>query len=301
MRHAFPSAHRFVAAIAVAALASVASLAYAAESQPFAQGLLWRVSKRGIPDSYVFGTIHIADPRVSAIPKPVDDALIRSRTLALELVPEAAEGQLLDFEQLDDGGRLEPLIGSDAFARLRDELAAQGVAPGVVERLKPWAALIKVSRVAAPTQERSLDEALLAAARQRHLHVTSLELVDEQIAAFDAVPLASQVALLKDAIDHRDALAATIEPTIDAWRRGDLAALARIPARAAARSPGLAEHSRQLAKHGVEDRTVLMHYRLFMPLREGRVFTAIGAAHLYGSRGLLAMLQHDGYRVARVW
>lgn len=288
-------------ALAFLALAFLAhpSLAYAGP-QPFAQGLLWRVSKRGTPDSYVFGTIHIADPRVSAIPKPVDDALAKSRTLALELVPEAAEGEMQDFEQLDDGGRLEPLIGSDAYARLREELAAQGIAPETVSRLKPWAALVKVSRVAAPAAERSLDEALLAAARERHLHVTSLELVDEQIAAFDAVPLVSQIALLKDAIDHRDALAATIEPTIAAWRRGDLAALAAIPVRAAARSPGLAEHYRQLAKHIVEDRTVLMHYRLFMPLREGRVFAAVGAAHLYGRRGLLAMLQQDGYRVTRV-
>lgn len=288
-------------ALAFLALAFLAhpSLAYAGP-QPFAQGLLWRVSKRGTPDSYVFGTIHIADPRVSAIPKPVDDALAKSRTLALELVPEAAEGEMQDFEQLDDGGRLEPLIGSDAYARLREELAAQGIAPETVSRLKPWAALVKVSRVAAPAAERSLDEALLAAARERHLHVTSLELVDEQIAAFDAVPLVSQIALLKDAIDHRDALAATIEPTIAAWRRGDLAALAAIPVRAAARSPGLAGHYRQLAKHIVEDRTVLMHYRLFMPLREGRVFAAVGAAHLYGRRGLLAMLQQDGYRVTRV-
>jgi uncharacterized protein YbaP (TraB family) len=28
---------------------------------------------------------------------------------------------------------------------------------------------------------------------------------------------------------------------------------------------------------------------------------AIGAAHLYGERGLLAMLQRDGYRVTRIW
>jgi uncharacterized protein YbaP (TraB family) len=31
------------------------------------------------------------------------------------------------------------------------------------------------------------------------------------------------------------------------------------------------------------------------------VFAAIGATHLYGSRGLLAMLGHDGYKVTRIW
>ena len=34
-------------------------------AQPFTEGGLWRISRAGIPDSFVFGTIHIADDRVS--------------------------------------------------------------------------------------------------------------------------------------------------------------------------------------------------------------------------------------------
>src|SRR5258706_133739 len=41
-------------------------------------GHLWQVSRPGVPDSYVFGTIHVADPRVAAIAAPVRDALARS-------------------------------------------------------------------------------------------------------------------------------------------------------------------------------------------------------------------------------
>jgi len=44
-----------------------------------------------------------------------------------------------------------------------------------------------------------------------------------------------------------------------------------------------------------------MHHRLFLPLRRGQVFVAIGASHLHGDRGLLAMLRRDGYRVTRIW
>jgi uncharacterized protein YbaP (TraB family) len=275
--------------------------AVAEAREPFSEGLLWRVSKAGLPDSFVFGTIHVADARVAELPKPVEDALARSRTFAMELVPEAVEGQLDELEQFDDGRRLPPLIGDDTFARLAGELDAQNVPRRVAERLKPWAAMIRITRVPGGAQGGTLDERLLAVARAHRLRVTSLELVDEQVAAFDAVPFESQVAMLRHALDHRDALAATLEPTIAAWQRRDLAALAHIPDRMSRDFPDVAVHYRRFAKHLIDDRTALMHYRLFIPLREGRVFAAIGATHLYGSRGLLAMLGHDGYKVTRIW
>jgi hypothetical protein len=45
----------------------------------FTKGLLWRVSKARVAPSYVFGTIHVADPRVLELPGPVSRALARSK------------------------------------------------------------------------------------------------------------------------------------------------------------------------------------------------------------------------------
>ena len=44
-----------------------------------------------------------------------------------------------------------------------------------------------------------------------------------------------------------------------------------------------------------------MAHRLFLPLREGRVFVAIGVDHLYGEKGVLRLLQKPGYRITRVF
>jgi uncharacterized protein YbaP (TraB family) len=35
-------------------------------------------------------------------------------------------------------------------------------------------------------------------------------------------------------------------------------------------------------------------------LRRGEAFVALGALHLYGAKGVLALLEADGYRVQRV-
>jgi len=52
------------------------------------------------------------------VPKAVDDALARSRTLAIELVPQAADGEVSELERLDNGARLEHALAH------RDALAA---------------------------------------------------------------------------------------------------------------------------------------------------------------------------------
>lgn len=289
---------RFLGALAALVLLSTTALA----AEAFIEGRLWRVAKAGIPDSYVFGTIHIADTRVSAVPKAVEAALVRSRTLATELtVDTAAASRGFDPEEAADGQRLEALIGAPDFALLRIKLVAQGVPERAIERMKPWAAMMKSTGAAGENRGATLDEQLFEIARARKIRVTPLEFTDEQIAAFDAIPLPTQVALLKHTLSHRAELLAATEATIAAWLRGDLAALARGCEGLCARTPEMREHFAELARHVVVDRTALLHHRLFVPLRAGRVFVAVGAMHLHGDKGLLAMLREDGYRVTRLW
>lgn len=294
---------RVRAAAAMVALLLASLLAAGAPERAVRDdGRLWRIARPGVADSFVLGTIHVADPRVARIAPPVAAALAQTRTLALETVPlplPAADQDAL--EALPDGGRLEPLIGAAAYAQVRRALAAQGIAEPEMARLKPWAAMLKVARIAAPDDERSLDENLFAAALGQRMRIEPLEAVAEQAVAFDMVPLDSQVALLAHALAHRDALATLTEPAIAAWSHGDLAALAAPLGVVGDRHPEMRRHYDALAKHIVQNRTAVFHHRLFLALRGGRVFVAVGASHLGGRAGLLALLREDGYRVTPVW
>ena len=81
----------------------------------------------------------------------------------------------------------------------------------------------------------------------------------------------------------------------------DLAALASINRAAAGDDPDLRRHYAVLTQQLVSNRSVLMAHRLFLPLKRGRVFVAVGALHLYGANGLLAQLRAQGYRPRRVY
>ena len=74
------------AAIALALLGVLAGgIAPAPAAERYERGLLWRIEGKGAPASHVFGTIHLADPRVTTLPPAVATELNRARSLTLEV------------------------------------------------------------------------------------------------------------------------------------------------------------------------------------------------------------------------
>ena len=277
--------------------------AKAAKAQaPFSRGLLWRVSKPGVAPSYLFGTIHIADPRVLLIPEQVMQALAQAKSYAMEIqFNPAVEARFFEAAQFEDGRRLEPMIGAADYAQVQASLRLREVPEEVIARMKPWAALANLTVTPEDYAQHTLDQKLYALARARRLRTFGLEGIEEQIAVFDGIPLDTQIALLKHSLAQREHFVGLIEPTIQAWLKRDLVLLDAVHERTITRFPQMAEHYRVLYRHIVENRSVVMAHRLFMPLARGSLFVAVGVDHLHGEKGLLRSLQKHGYRVTRVY
>jgi len=45
---------------------------------------------------------------------------------------------------------------------------------------------------------------------------------------------------------------------------------------------------------------VVMAFRMQRELRHGGAYVALGALHLFGDQGVLALLEQDGFQVSRV-
>jgi uncharacterized protein YbaP (TraB family) len=278
------------------------ALSAGAQAERYAKGLLWRIDRPGVPPSHVFGTIHLADPRVLQIPEPVQRALEASRSYSMEVpIWQAHDERLLEAAQYEDGRRLRNLIDAALYEKIRATLLERGIAEAVIERLKPWAALANFTVTPADYESDTLDQKLFALARERKLRIQALEGTEEHISVFEGIPLDSQLAMLRHVVEHRDWLASMIEPTLQAWLKRDLAGIRRVNDRIAGRFPAMAPHYRVFLRHVVDNRSVAMAHRLHLPLRTGRVFVAVGATHLYGPKGLLALIEKQGYRVARVY
>jgi len=267
----------------------------------YERGLLWEVGRKGAPQSHVFGTIHVADPRLEALPEPVAAAFARAASLMLEFVSDDyASERFLEAAMFTDRQTLQEKIGAEDFERVMAQLAPIGLSREFVSRLKPWGVLLNLRDPRRAGGE-APDARLAAQARARRMPVFRIEGVEEQIFTFDEMPMEAQVALLKHSLAHRDELLELAERTLDAYLARDLGAIWRLREQFIARHAGVATYQAALTKRVIHDRNVVMAFRMQRELRRGNAFVALGALHLYGEKGVLALLEQDGWRSRRVY
>ncbi|MCD6041994.1 MAG: hypothetical protein K0R40_1597 [Burkholderiales bacterium] len=283
-------------------LAGLAASLPAWAKERFDHGLLWRITREGVAPSHVYGTIHVADARLAELPAPVRKRFDASRSLMLEFVPDAySRERFLEAAMFLDRQTLAEKIGAEDFERAVEHLGHAGIPREVVNRLKPWGVLLNLRNPQRDSQGLPLDSQLLELARARRMPLSQIEGVEEQIFTFDEFPMDSQVALLKHSLAHRDELAELAERTLEAYLQADLAGIWRLRERFAQRHPEVAAHQAVMTKRVLYDRSVVMAFRMQRQLRRGQAFVALGALHLYGPKGVLALLQDDSYRAERVY
>jgi uncharacterized protein len=273
-----------------------------AANKRFSRGLLWRVTKDGVAASHVYGTIHVPDPRLAELPAAVRTRFDAAKSLMLEFVPDPySRERFLEAAMFLDRQTLTEKIGAEDFERALEHLAPIGLPREVVNKLKPWGVLLNLRNPRRVDQGAPLDTQLLELARTRRLPLHQIEGVEEQIFTFDEFPMESQVALLKHSLAHRAELAELAERTLEAYLERDLAAIWRLREQFIARHPEIAAHQAVMTKRVVHDRSVVMAFRMQRELRRGNAFVALGALHLYGEKGVLALLESDGYRAEVVF
>jgi uncharacterized protein YbaP (TraB family) len=282
--------------VLLAVLTALLAAPACADSGAYSRGLLWRVEKPGTPASWVFGTIHSADPRVTRLREPVAEALAASRSFTLEIRLDDAARRVFADAMFLERGDLRGLIGEEAFREAARRMEAVGIPPEVTGGLKPWAVLISL---VVPEQAGGviLDHELLHRAMQQRKPVYQLETVLEQIALFDDMPLDTQVALLADALRRFELLAGFADRTLDAWLAEDLAGIWGVNAALMEGAGPVAADQEYFIRRVIHGRSVIMAHRMQARLREGSAFIAVGALHLYGEQGVLGLLERDGFRI----
>jgi uncharacterized protein YbaP (TraB family) len=288
----------------VAALLVLLPYAAAAETLRHGQGLLWQIAYEAKPVAHIFGTMHSADPDVLALPKPVMEAFRTAPSLSVEVIlDEGAMQRVSAAMRLPKGQHLQDFVPPDVFSRAAAAAEPLGWQPIHLSRLKPWAVAMLISFEPEDRRRKNgrlpLDLWLMEVARARQKPVYALETLSEQVNVFDAMPTQDQVAHLRAVavpVPEKRRIMAALK---DAYLRRDIESIML-----AMRDDGRPEERSSRAKIDkrlLDDRNHRMVERMLPRFDEGGAFIAIGAAHLPGENGVLALLERKGYTVTRLY
>lgn len=263
----------------------------------YAHALLWKISKSGQQPSYIFGTIHVSDARITTLPAPVHDALNSARVFVMEALPIPEESMKLSrMMYFDDGKKLRDYLDDELYSRTVSIMDDYKVAPESITFMKPWAAFIIMSYPQGDGVP--LDLQLLDAAYSNGAKTLGLETLSEQGQVFSSMDIKSQVRLLLDTLCNYDTVNSEFETMKLFYLQRDLQALYDYNQKYSFSGDELYD---DLFQRLLNDRNRIMAERMQQALAAGNAFIAIGAMHLPGADGVLSLLAKQGYTLTAVY
>ena len=273
-----------------------------------AEAILWKVEKAGLPPSYLFGTIHMPDRRVTDLSPAAKTAFQASKTVVLEIANMSDKGMLAAVSKTPelltylDGKSLRDRLTAEEYAKIQKVVARLGMPAEAASVLRPWliSMLLAVSdcqRAQMQAGRKALDAKLEADAKANGAAVLGLETAESQLAGMARVPEDEQVLMLKSGLAYADRTDDLTETLLALYLDRKLGATMPFQIALAAKV-GVP----QSAFTGFIDILLTERNRKMVDaakpiLANGNAFIAIGALHLTGKAGVVALLREAGYTV----
>ena len=285
-------------------------------------GMLWEISGNGLPHkSYLFGTMHgdghnykqeeifTAFPQLREVLGNVsciyleqskdfnDSAVVADCVASASVFVKADEAN--EYNALPQGESYRGLYDSREKFRLVDNFFCEKLRRSSYTQFKPayWVERLRLNRMKGNAKAVSVDDCLYHYALQKNIKVSGLETYEESARALveatrDSAEyqksLKDQAADLYDAIVQMEKVAASTS-SYEMYLSGDLEKLytknlSFIPNEVYEQKMGAERNNRWLRK--IED-----------ILKDRTCLIAVGAMHLPGDKGLIALLRAKGYDV----
>jgi len=249
------------------------------------------------PTSYLFGTMHMVCGVEIATPKLVLNAFESSQQLVVEVNLAEPEQQLALQQNVlqQPADYLNQILNDSEYLRLKSLVEDELNLPlQQISALRPvfLSALFLHNYMECATAPLRLDEFFTVQANQAQKTIFGLESVAEQISLFDAIPLDLQVTSLLELATEPAQSKQSIQQLEQAYLTGngdEVYQLIQDQNDFGDYQYGLLDHRN---KQWLE--------KLPKLLATQSSFIAVGAGHLGGSNGLVALLKSAGYTVTPI-
>jgi uncharacterized protein len=286
--------NRFFTAVVLALV-----LAGGAAAQTRGHSFLWKVQS-GANVMYLAGSVHA----LTADAYPLNPAYQRAFDASSALVEEIDLAQadplagglgLLAKGMYTDGRTFNSAVSKETAALVAEKLKGTPLALELIQPMKPWMVTLMLEALGAQSAgldpELGLDKHFYNLATDGRKQVIGLETVEYQIDRFDKMPDAMQEQLLRSELAEMETEKTSLRTLLTAWQGGDAPAIEKMLLMSFTDNPA------------AYNSLITERNRNWMPQLEACLkrstpcFVIVGAAHIVGPQGLLALLRQRGYQV----
>jgi uncharacterized protein len=274
---------------------------------PTDNSLLWRISGNGLKQaSYLYGTIHLIPKDELKLSEVTLSLLERSERIVFEIDMKEMTNVFAQFSVMGkvfmkNGKTLKDVMPAQDYAVVHAALVEKGMGAGMFERMKPMflSMLLLQGEEGESAQQgktTSVEMELYRVARKSRIKSGGLETTDYQLGIFDKIPYEAQANMLLKAL--KDAESGTEGPDsfaemVRLYKTEDITGMQKM---VSSQEQGLSEY---------EDLLLGNRNRNWIPImgemmKAQPTFFAVGAGHLGGGEGVVALLRKAGYRVEAV-
>ena len=271
---------------------------------------LWKIEGKDLTKpSYLFGTVHLGDPRITTLHPKAEKAFQTSDRFYAEIdLDPAKQVAIAPLLVRTDGKILSESIGPKLTKRLNKALKVinPDLDSKAFEPMKTW-----VVTMALPTLkldlsgEKALDAVLYERAISDEKKVGGIETVESQLKIFDDLTEKEQISLLSDSLKAMKKEQAegkdSVKELLDLYLTSDVNKIGGMIKEHMENDMGKNEElGRRLMKTLLDDRNITMTDTIAKELSEhpgSSQFFAVGAAHYTGKSAIQDLLTKKGYTI----
>jgi uncharacterized protein YbaP (TraB family) len=260
------------------------------------KSLLWEVtnSAQNVKPSYLYGTMHIADKKIFHISDSALAAFQKCKVFAGEIIiDKGSRNKIAKLMFMPGDTTLEMFLGDSGYRKVKKCVRKKSgiMAAALANRLKPIITLgLLAEKEFRRDKSMTLDEFFQRRAIKNNMKLVGLESIEEQMGALDHISLRRQAMMLLEEVEYpATGKGDEAEEMLNVYLHQDITVLEKY-----AHEEGVPE---EFTQDILLNRNYLMTDRIEKIISEQPSFIAIGAAHLAGKEGLIALLIAKGFKV----
>lgn len=271
------------------------------------KSLLWEISGQDLAKpSYLYGTIHmitkedyfLTDSTKAAF-KAVDHVVFEIDLN--EMNDPAILFSLITEAMMANGTTLRDLLSTADYKLVDDHFSQMGLPMYLLDRVKPMFLAMMASGDLSGEggglqsgEIKSYEMEFMQMAESKSKTVGGLETLAYQMSVFDSIPYAEQATMLVEAIKSGAEGNDEFDEMIRLYKSQDINAMANM----FETEPGSDSKFESVL---LEDRNQNWIPIMEKLIREKTTFFAVGAGHLAGEEGVIALMRKAGYKVRPIY